>query len=111
VRAFICFCVAAMSLSTTTPDLQNDLISVYLRRWKSLRSLLKRQTGSHELAEDALQETWLKLADLKPGGAPIRDQEAYILRIAGNIAIDLARRENRHSARCISDEELLQAIA
>lgn len=100
-----------MSSTTTTPDIENDLISVYLRQWKVLRALLKRQTGSHELAEDALQETWLRLADLKAEPGAIRDRQAFILRVAGNVAIDLARKESRHSARCVSDEDVLKAIA
>lgn len=97
-------------MTTTTRDLSEDLMSVYLRQWSALRGLLKRHTGSHELAEDALQETWLRLAAMKGGAGEIRDRQAFILRIAGNIAIDLVRRERRHSRRCINDEALLLSI-
>jgi len=97
--------------STTTPDLQNDLVTTYLRQWKLLCSRLKRQTGSQELAEDALQETWLRLARMKGPIDQIRDRQAFILRVAGNIAIDLARKENRHGACCISDDTVLNAVA
>jgi RNA polymerase sigma factor (sigma-70 family) len=96
---------------TTTPDADDDLMSVYLRQWKSLRGALKKRTGSHELAEDALQETWLRLAGMKTRPVEIHDRQAYIFRIAGNIATDLLRREQRHSSRCIGDEEVLKAVA
>jgi RNA polymerase sigma factor (sigma-70 family) len=97
-------------MNATVPDAYHELISLYLRQWSVLRSRLKRQTGSHELAEDALQETWLRLSRMKGGPIDIRDQHAFILRVASNIAIDLARRENRHGGRCISDEAVLAAI-
>lgn len=97
-------------MTTTTRDLNEDLISVYLRQWNALRGMLKRHTGSHELAEDALQETWLRLAAMKGGATEIRDRQAFILRMAGNIAIDLVRRERRHSRRCVFDEVLLLSI-
>lgn len=100
-----------MTTTMTSANIREDLISVYLRQWKLLLSHLRRRTGSRELAEDALQETWLRLARMKDGPTVIHDRQAFILRIAGNIAIDLARRENRHAARCISDQALLEAVA
>ncbi|MGV6873465.1 RNA polymerase sigma factor [Pseudochelatococcus sp. B33] len=98
-------------MTTSTTDFQDDLMSVYVRHWKKLRGLLQKRVGSDELAEDALQETWLRLASMKGDTAAIHDRQAFILRVAGNIAIDLARREKRHSARCVSDEALLNAVA
>lgn len=99
-----------MSTTTTTPEVCEDLMSVYLRQWKVLRGLLKKHTGSHELAEDALQETWLRLASMKTEPAALRDRQAFLLRMAGNIAIDLLRKEKRHSSRCVSDDTLLNAM-
>jgi RNA polymerase sigma factor (sigma-70 family) len=86
-------------------------MSVYVRQWTTLRTWLKKRTGSHELAEDALQETWLRLASLQGEPPAIRDRQAFILRVAGNIAIDLLRREQRHGSRCISDEAVMEAVA
>ncbi|WP_421566605.1 RNA polymerase sigma factor [Ochrobactrum sp. EDr1-4] len=98
-----------MKLDST--DSAEELISVYFRQLKWLRDTLKRRISSHELTEDALQETWLRLASLKRKPPEIRDQSAFILRIAGNIAIDLLRKDRRHNSVCISDEEVLDAIA
>lgn len=86
-------------------------MSVYFRQWKVLRTVLKKRTGSHELAEDALQETWLRLAAMEEKLLAIQDRQAFILRVAGNIAVDLLRKEQRHSSRCISDEAVLEAVA
>lgn len=97
--------------TTTTPEVPEDLMSVYLRQLRALRGALKKRTGSHELAEDALQETWLRLASIQTRPAEIHDRQAFILRVAGNIATDLLRKERRHSARCISDEDVLKAVA
>src|SRR5690606_34704371 len=54
---------------------------------------------------------WLRLARLHPPATAIQDRQAYILRLAVNVAIDLIRKERRHHARCVSDEALLTAIA
>jgi RNA polymerase sigma factor (sigma-70 family) len=100
-----------MPPTTVTSDRQDDLIDTYLRQWSFLRGILRRQTGSHELAEDTLQETWIRLSRMKGDSADIKDRQAFILRVAGNIAIDLVRKEQRHSSRCISDEALVNAVA
>ncbi|MDH4982604.1 RNA polymerase sigma factor [Hyphomicrobium sp. D-2] len=86
-------------------------MSVYLRQWHFLLAALKRRTGSSELAEDALQETWLRIAGMQKPEVPIRDGNAFVLRIAANIATDLIRKEGRHAAHCISDDEILRSIA
>lgn len=96
---------------TSTFDARDDLITAYFRHWATLRTALRRRTGSPELADDALQETWLRLAALDAAPERVRDSRAFVLRVAGNIAIDLVRRENRHASRCISDEVLMRSIA
>lgn len=70
--------------TTATTETDDDLMSVYLRHWKALCAHLKKRTGSRELAEDALQETWLRLAGMKDDAAVIHDHHAFILRVAGN---------------------------
>ncbi len=101
----------AEATGMTKADPHDGLMAVYVRQWRVLRSLLKKRVGSHELAEDALQETWLRLAGMDSNSTVVKDQQAFILRVAGNIAIDLVRKDRRHSSRCISDEALLQTIA
>jgi RNA polymerase sigma-70 factor (ECF subfamily) len=86
-------------------------MSAYVRQWKALCAHLRKRTGSQELAEDALQETWLRLAGMKGDAVAIQDHQAFILRVAGNIAIDLVRKERRHTGRHVSDEAVLAAVA
>ena len=83
----------------------------YMHQWRVLRGHLSRRVGSRDLAEEALQETWLRLATMAEQPASIQDKHAYLLRLAGNIAIDLLRREQRHTTRCLSDESVLREIA
>lgn len=94
--------------STDSPE---ELMSLYLRQLKYLRDMLKKRTRSHELAEDALQETWLRLSKIETRSYEIRDQRAFLLRVANNIAIDLLRKEQRHHKACLSDEDILKAVA
>ncbi|WP_020678387.1 RNA polymerase sigma factor [Methylopila sp. 73B] len=92
-------------------DANDELLGLYLRQWRTLRLRLTRRTGSRELAEDALQETWLRLAGLKQSAPAVRDGQAFILHVASNIAIDLSRQDLRHSARRVHDEDaLLSAV-
>ena len=98
-------------MMTSTPKADDDLIAVYLRQWKTLRGILGKRTGSQELAEEALQETWIRLARAGTPDEPIRDHQALILRIAGNIATDIVRREKRYASRVVSDETLMSSIA
>ncbi len=94
--------------SNNNPD---ALMSVYLQQLKYLRDMLKKRTSSHELAEDALQETWLRLSKIETHTYEVHDHRAFITRVANNIAIDLLRKERRHHQACLSDEEILQAVA
>lgn len=94
-----------------SPSASSDLMLAYLLQWRTLRGHLSHRTGSRDLAEEALQETWVRLATMGEQPAAVQDKHAYLLRLAGNIAIDLLRRERRHSARCVSDEAVLQEIA
>lgn len=57
-------CVEHMGTTTAISDSHADLMAVYVRQWDALRTLLSKRVGSRELAEDALQETWLRLASM-----------------------------------------------
>ncbi|BAS00229.1 extracytoplasmic function sigma factor VreI [Blastochloris viridis] len=55
---------------------------------------LTRRLGSAELAGEALQDTWIRL-QTGDGIAAVRNHDAYLFRIAVNIARDSQRAENR----------------
>lgn len=71
-------------MSDTRALLRRALASGYAR----LRSRLARQLGSDSLAGDVLHETWLRLGQ---GGelAPVANPDAYVYRVASNIAWSL----------------------
>ncbi|WEK06027.1 MAG: RNA polymerase sigma factor [Candidatus Devosia phytovorans] len=98
-------------MTAETPDTRKHLIASYLEHWTSLRKALTYRTRSQDLAEDALQETWIRLDRMQGGAYVVHDRKAFILRVAGNIAVDMLRRESRHARRFISDETLMKAIA
>jgi RNA polymerase sigma factor (sigma-70 family) len=86
-----------------------ELQALYLRQWNVLRAQLRKRTGSSEIADDALQETWIRVANL--AGPPIvRDRQAFLFRIAANIAIDLLRRERRHRLNVTFDDVALSTV-
>lgn len=74
------------------PEALNDLVELYSAR---AFGLLYRLTGSRETAEDLLQETFLRvvrtIAEYKHEGK----FEAWLFRIAANLARDHARRVKR----------------
>ncbi len=71
-----------------------SLMRSLVMRYAALRSRLARKVGP-DLAEDALQETWLRLETRGEIG-PVRDDEAYLYRSALNAASNLIRAERRH---------------
>ncbi|RFC63543.1 sigma-70 family RNA polymerase sigma factor [Fulvimarina endophytica] len=88
----------------------DELASIYLREWRSLLAILKRRTGSVDVAEEAVQETWLRIAGASETAPAILDRHAYLLRVAGNIAIDLLRRDRRRAALPLTDAVLERLV-
>jgi RNA polymerase sigma factor (sigma-70 family) len=78
-------------MSDSTRTLMKNLL---VSRYTYLRGRLERFVGSREGAADALQETWLRLETMPEAGAIAN--EAYLLRMAANVAVDQIRREKHH---------------
>jgi RNA polymerase sigma factor (sigma-70 family) len=64
-------------------------------RYAFLRKKLEYVSGSKDSAADALHETWLRLETLTETG-PVLNGDAYLLRMAANVAIDQYHSERRH---------------
>ena len=62
--------------------------------YDGLKERLRRRLGSEDLAGDVLQETWLRLGQVSSIGV-VQRPDAYLLRIALNIAADRRQAENR----------------
>lgn len=61
--------------------------------YEELRRFILRRTGSLAIAEDVVQETWIRATT---SGAVMPDNpRAYLYRMAGNLAIDHMRRNRR----------------
>jgi RNA polymerase sigma-70 factor (ECF subfamily) len=76
---------------TTLAALRQRLIQGY----DELKLRLTQRLGSAELAGDALQDTWLRLARMQAVGA-VRSPGNYLFRIALNVARDRRAADGRH---------------
>lgn len=75
----------------------SDLLASFQEHYADLLRFLARRLGDVEHAADVAQDTYLRLAAL-PAGEPIKEPRAFLFRVAGNLAIDRLRSENRLSA-------------
>jgi RNA polymerase sigma-70 factor (ECF subfamily) len=80
--------------------------SDYLRQREPLLRFLTRRTRDPDVAQDLLQETWLRIAD-GSGAAAIDNPRAYLFQIASNLTIDYFRSEGRRVLRRDEVETLL----
>lgn len=88
----------------------SGLIASFQEHYEDLLRFLARRTGDVERAADIAQETYLKLAAVKPESGIIENRRAYIYRVAGNLAIDQIRRNGRETV-WLADQEPDEAIA
>jgi RNA polymerase sigma factor (sigma-70 family) len=75
---------------------RNDLIDIFMKKRPQLIQLTARITGCHCLAEDAVQETMLKICEgaIEEG---VKIPAAYLFRMVRNLAIDVTRRRARET--------------
>jgi RNA polymerase sigma-70 factor (ECF subfamily) len=71
------------------------LREILVSRYTYLVRRLERVVGSKDGASDALHETWMRIGNANVS-APIANADAYILRMANNVAIDQHRHDRRH---------------
>lgn len=58
--------------------------------YEELRQFIRRRTGSSSIAEDVVQETWIRA---NTTAALPDNPRAYLYRMAGNLAVDHMRRQ------------------
>lgn len=89
------------------------LIDAFLGLYGELKRHLRRRTGDSSRAEEVMQETYLRLleTDSRVQQEQIRDQRAFIFRVAGNLAIDVARREQRAGGNGEPDPQQADPVA
>lgn len=86
---------------THDPDALNRLVELYSRR---VFGLLYRLTGSRDVAEDLMQETFLRVVRTIDRYEHAGKFEAWLFRIAANLARDRARQIGRRGATSSLDE-------
>ena len=67
----------------------------YQRTAPGLRSYIHRSAGSADLADDILQDAFLRFLQVAPGDLEPSQQKAYLYRIASSLLVDHWRRVNR----------------
>lgn len=73
----------------TTPKFTSlsQAVEIY---YEELRQFIRQRTGSSSMAEDVVQETWIR-ANTTSAALP-DNPRAYLYRMAGNLAVDHVRR-------------------
>lgn len=79
-------------MSDETPVVLADYLA---KHYASLKARVARLLGSGDLADDALQDTWLRVNSRPHEEGAIHSPTGYLLRTAVNIAVDLRRRQTR----------------
>ncbi len=79
-------------MSEATRSLLKNLLITRYRHWVKR---LEYMSGSKDAAEDALQETWLRLETMSVVN-PVANASAYLLSMATNAVTDRFRSERRH---------------
>jgi RNA polymerase sigma-70 factor (ECF subfamily) len=72
------------------------LLTLLVASYDDLRQRLARRSGSAELADEALQDTFLRLSSASAIG-PVRDLRSYLFRVAMSVASNRRVAERRHA--------------
>jgi RNA polymerase sigma-70 factor (ECF subfamily) len=84
----------------------SSIRALYLRQRDALVRFLIQRTRDPALAEDIAQETWLRI-DRSGTVSALHNPSGYLFRIAGNLAIDYLRLQNRHKLSPLEIEAVL----
>jgi RNA polymerase sigma factor (sigma-70 family) len=108
------FCVEIPDVAVDTANAVSlgDRRSVVLRdflavNYKRLHRRLLRHLGCPDEASDCLHDAWLRLGDMTVA-ATVQSPEAYVFRVACNVAIDRMRGNRLRKHMAEADAELAQ---
>lgn len=74
------------------------LLASFQEHYDDLLQFLTRRMSDRQRAADVAQETYLKLVNIDQQAVPVLHARSFIFRVAGNLAIDALRREQRIAA-------------
>lgn len=86
-------------------DERTKIKSHYLGQREALLRFLTRHTRDPDVAQELLQETWLRVA--QGSSATVSNPRGYLFQIASNLAIDYFRTEKRRLLRTEEIDALL----
>ncbi|MFD2265150.1 RNA polymerase sigma factor [Lacibacterium aquatile] len=75
-------------------DEREKLLAAFQERREAVTRFLVRRVRNPEIAEDLTQETWIRIATGSVS-MEVANPDAYLFRVAANLAADHARVENR----------------
>ncbi|CAM4053849.1 Putative RNA polymerase sigma factor FecI [Pseudomonas wadenswilerensis] len=87
----------------------SGLLSSFQEHYDDLLQFLTRRMSDRQRAADVAQETYLKLVKIEQQELPVLHARSFIFRVAGNLAIDTLRREQRMSAN-LDDSEAARQV-
>jgi len=76
----------------------HPLIAAYLRKRSDLVRFFTLRTGSPAVAEDVVQDLFLKIQASEPP-ADLQSPEAYLYRVGTNLLLDRIKQQRRQAAR------------
>jgi RNA polymerase sigma factor (sigma-70 family) len=86
-------------------DGRTKIAAHYIRQREALLRFLTQRTRDSDIAEDLLQETWLRATH--GSGAVVENPRSYLFQIASNLATDYFRTEKRRMLRTEEIDALL----
>ncbi|MCY1396133.1 putative RNA polymerase sigma factor FecI [compost metagenome] len=76
----------------------SSLLQSFQEHYDDLLQFLTRRMNDRQRAADVAQETYLKLVKIDQQNVAVLNDRSFIFRVAGNLAIDTLRREQRLAA-------------
>lgn len=87
-----------------------SLLRSFQEHYDDLLKFLTRRMNDRQRAADVAQDTYLKLLKVEQQALEVQNDRGFIFRVAGNLAIDTLRREQRLAANLVEAPEHGEAV-